>query len=69
LARYRSSRSRSDPMTQAMIRLVVRTNVVLLGLFGLGYVAWAERPRGTIFGGGLVLLAIGIWFKTSKRKI
>jgi hypothetical protein len=48
-------------MTRAMLRLIVRTNVVLLALAGLAYVVWAERPGGTLFGVVLFGVAILAW--------
>jgi hypothetical protein len=53
-------------MTRAMIRLAVRTNIVLLGLVGVVYVVWAERPRGTVFGSVLLVLAAIAW-RASRR--
>ena len=52
-------------MTRAMLRLVIRTNVVLLGLAGLAYIVWAERPGGTVFGLGLCVLAVVAWQATA----
>ena len=57
---------RSDPMTGAMLRLVVRTNIVLLALAGLAYIIWAERPGGTAFGLVLCGVAIVAWQATAR---
>ena len=59
-------RPQSDPMTRAMLRLLVRTNVVLLALAGLAYIVWAERPDGTLFGVVLLGVAILAWQATAR---
>jgi hypothetical protein len=49
-----------------MLRLIVRTNVVLLALAGLAYVVWAERPGGTLFGVVLFGVAILAWQASAR---
>jgi protein-S-isoprenylcysteine O-methyltransferase Ste14 len=41
------------PMTAAVLRAVLVTNVVLLVVVGVAYLVWAERPGGLLVTGSL----------------
>ncbi len=56
----------ADPMTRAMVRLVVRTNIVLLAVVGLAYVVWGDEASGKVLGVVLCALAAVAW-RTSRR--